>query len=34
MKFGRFLKEVFISKFWIKFICLGLAVLAVLVLNI
>lgn len=34
MKFGRFLKNVFVSKFWIKAICLALAVLIVLVLNI
>ena len=34
MKFGRFLKNVFISKFWIKFICLALAFLVVLSFNI
>lgn len=34
MKFGRFLKNVFVSKFWIKAICLALAVLIVLVLNV
>ena len=34
MKFLQFLKNVFISKFWIKLICLGLAVLAVLAFNI
>ncbi len=33
MKFGKFLKNVFISKFWIKAICLILAVFVVLVLN-
>ena len=33
MKFGRFLKNVFISKFWIKAICLVFAVLIVLILN-
>jgi len=34
MKFGRFLKNLFISKFWIKVICLGLALLIVLALNV
>ena len=34
MKFGRWLKNVFISKFWIKLICLGLALLVVLAFNI
>jgi len=34
MKFGRFLKNVFVSKFWIKAISLVLAVLVVLVMNI
>lgn len=34
MKFLQFLKNVFISKFWIKLICLALAVLAVLAFNI
>lgn len=34
MKFGRFLKNVFISKFWIKFICLALACLVVWALNV
>ncbi len=34
MKFGRFLKNVFISKFWIKAICLLLAGFVVLVLNL
>ena len=33
MKFGRFLKNVFVSKFWIKAICLVLAVLVVIILN-
>ena len=33
MKLGRFLKNVFISKFWIKVICLLLAFLVVLILN-
>lgn len=33
MKFGRFLKNVFVSKFWIKAICLVLAVLIVVILN-
>ena len=34
MKFGRFLKNVFISKFWIKLICLALACLVVWALNV
>ena len=34
MKFGRFLKKVFISKFWIKAISLILAVFVVVLLNI
>ncbi len=34
MKFGRFLKNVFVSKFWIKAICLLLAVFTVLVINL
>lgn len=33
MKFGRFLKNVFISKFWIKAISLLLALLVVMILN-
>ncbi len=34
MKFGQFLKNVFVSKFWIKAISLLLAVFVVLVLNV
>ena len=34
MKFGRFLKDVFFSKFWIKVFSLILAVFAVFLLNI
>lgn len=34
MKFLQFLKEVFISKFWIKLITLLLAVFAVVLLNV
>ncbi len=34
MKFLNFLKRVFISKFWIKAICLILATLVVALLNI
>ncbi len=34
MKFGRFLKNVFVSKFWIKAICLLLSVFVVLVMNV
>ena len=33
MKFGRFLKNVFVSKFWIKAISLVLSVLIVFILN-
>jgi hypothetical protein len=33
MSFGRFLKNVFVSKFWIKAICLVLAILIVVILN-
>lgn len=34
MKFMRFLRNVFISKFWIKFLCLVLALFVVLVLSL
>lgn len=34
MKFVNFLKNVFVSKFWIKAITLLLALLVVLVINI
>ena len=34
MKFGRFLKNVFFSKFWIKAISLILAFFVVILLNI
>jgi hypothetical protein len=34
MKFGAFLKKVFVSKFWIKAISLLLAVFVVILLNI
>jgi hypothetical protein len=34
MKFGNFLKSVFISKFWIKAITLILAVFVVLVISL
>lgn len=34
MKFGEFLKKIFISKFWIKAISLILAVLVVVLLNV
>ncbi len=34
MKFGKFLKDVFVSKFWIKALSLLLAVFVVLALNI
>jgi hypothetical protein len=34
MKFVNFLKNVFVSKFWIKAISLLLAVFVVLVLNV
>jgi hypothetical protein len=33
-KFGRFLKNLFISKFWIKLLTLLLALFAVILLNI
>ena len=33
-KFGRFLKNLFISKFWIKLLTLLLAVFAVILLNV
>lgn len=34
MKFARFLKSVFVSKFWIKAICVALAFFVVLVLHV
>ena len=34
MKFKNFLKNVFVSKFWIKAICLLLAVFLVFIINI
>lgn len=34
MKFGEFLKKVFVEKFWIKAISLALAVVVVVLLNI
>ena len=34
MKFLTFLKNLFISKFWIKAICLLLAIFLVIILNI
>ncbi len=34
MKFMHFLKDVFISKFWIKFLSLLFAVLIVILLNV
>ena len=34
MKFAKFLKEVFISRFWIKAISLLLAILVVVLLNV
>ena len=34
MKFVEFLKNTFVSKFWIKAICLVLAFLVVLILNV
>ncbi len=34
MKFGKFLKDVFVSKFWIKALSLLLAVFVVVALNI
>lgn len=33
MKFVNFLKNVFVSKFWIKFITLALAFFVVILLN-
>ncbi len=34
MKFADFLKNVFVSKFWIKFVSLILAVLVVILINV
>ncbi len=34
MKFGQFLKKVFVSKFWIKAISLVLAVVVVVLINV
>lgn len=34
MKFIQFLKDVFVSKFWVKAICFLLAVFVVLVINL
>lgn len=34
MKFAQFLKSVFVSKFWIKFITLVLAFAVVVLLNV
>ncbi len=34
MKFGEFLKKVFISKFWIKAISLVLATVVVILINV
>ncbi len=34
MKFLKFLKEVFVSKFWIKLISLLLAMFIVIILNV
>ncbi len=34
MKFGQFLKNVFVSKFWVKAISLVLAVFVVLVMSL
>ncbi len=34
MKFGQFLKNVFVSKFWIKAISLILAFFVVILLNV
>jgi len=34
MKFVQWLKDVFVSKFWIKAICFLLAVFVVVVINI
>ncbi len=33
MKFVKFLKSVFVEKLWIKLICLALAVVAAMMLN-
>lgn len=33
MKFVNFLKKVFVEKLWIKIICLALAVVAAMMLN-
>ncbi len=33
MKFVKFLKSVFVERLWIKLICLALAVLAAMMLN-
>ncbi len=33
MKFVKFLKSVFVEKLWIKLVCLALAVLAAMMLN-
>lgn len=33
MKFVNFLKRVFVEKLWIKIICLALAVVAAMMLN-
>ncbi len=33
MKFVNFLKKVFVEKLWIKLICLALAVVAAMMLN-
>ena len=33
MKFVNFLKRIFVEKLWIKLVCLALAVLAVMMLN-
>ncbi len=34
MKFVRFLKDVFVSKFWVKAICLLLSLFVVMVLSL
>ncbi len=34
MKFGQFLKKVFVSKFWIKAISLILAAFVVILMNV
>lgn len=34
MKFIQFLKDVFVSKFWVKAICFLLALFVVLVINL